>query len=60
MSLKKIKKIYFVCWLWWVSVAAQGLSLVAARRGYSPVEVCGLIAVASLVGEPRFQAQGSN
>ena len=39
-------------WLHWVSVAARGLSLVAASRGLLFVAVCGLlIAVASLVAE---------
>ena len=41
-------------------MAAHGLSPVAARRGYSAVEVCGLIAVASLAVEPRLQVQGFN
>ena len=37
----------------------RGLSLVAARRGYSLVVVHGLLVVAaSLVPEHRFQAQG--
>ena len=37
------------------SLAESRLSLVAASRGYSVVEVCGLlIAVASLVAEPRL------
>ena len=39
-------------WLCWVFVAARGLSLVAASRGYSLVSVPGLlIAMASLVAE---------
>ena len=47
---------FFVCfffWLRWVSVAARGLSLVAASRGRLLfVEVRGLLlAVASLVAE---------
>ena len=42
--------IYF--WLCWVFVAAHGLSLVVASRGYSSVVVHRLlIAVASLVAE---------
>ena len=45
--------IYF--WLRWVFVAAHGLSLVAASRGYSSVAVRRLlIAVASLVAEHRL------
>ena len=39
-------------WLCWVFVAARGLSLVVASRGYSLVAVRGLLlAVASLVAE---------
>ena len=42
--------IYF--WLCWVIVAARGLSLVVASRGYSSSRYTGLlIAVASLVAE---------
>ena len=42
--------IYF--WFHWVFVAAHGLSLVVAGRGYSLVVVCGpFTAVASLVAE---------
>ena len=42
--------VYF--WLHWVFMAACGLSLVVASRGYSLVAVCRLlIAVASLVAE---------
>ena len=45
--------IYF--WLRWVFIAACGLSLVAASRGYSFIAVRGLlIAVASLVAEHRL------
>ena len=44
--------IYFIVWLCWVFTAACGLSLLAARRGYSLVAVRGLlIAVDFLVGE---------
>ena len=50
--------IYF--WLHWVSIAAHGLSLVAASGGYSSLRCTGffLIAVASLVVEHRLQAHG--
>ena len=42
--------IYF--WLHWVFVAARGLSLVAASRGYSSLQLCELlITVASLAVE---------
>ena len=45
---------FFFFWLCWVFVAVHGLSLVAARGGYS-VAVRGLlIAVASLVAEHRL------
>ena len=42
---KKASKIIFVydLWLHWVFTAARGLSRVAASRGYSLVEVCGLL-----------------
>ena len=45
---------YFgLCWLF---IAAHGLFLVVASRGYSLVGMCGLlIAVASLVSEQRLQ-----
>ena len=42
-------------WLCWVFVAARGLSLVAASRGYSLVAVRGLLTmVASLAAENRL------
>ena len=41
----------------WVFVAARGLSLIAASRGYSVVVLRLLIAVASLV-EHRLPARG--
>ena len=43
-------------WLHLVFIAVRGLSVVAAREGYSIVAVWGLLtAVASLVAEHRFQ-----
>ena len=51
--LLKKKKLFIDFWLCWVSVAVQAFSLVAARWGYSPVAVSGLLlAVASPVTEP--------
>ena len=48
----------FLFWLHWVFIAARGLSLVVASRGYSLVEVHGLlIAVASLTAKHRLQAR---
>ena len=45
----------FYFWLCWVSVAARGLSLIAAHGGFSLTAVCRLlIAVASLVREHRL------
>ena len=42
----------FIFWLWWVFVAARGLSLVAESRAYSAVVVHRLsIELASLVAE---------
>ena len=42
-------------WLHWVFIAALGLSLLVASRGYSLVAARGLlIAVTSLVMEHRF------
>ena len=42
---------FFFFWLCWVFIALQGLYLVVASRGYSPVMVCGLlIVVASIAG----------
>ena len=50
--------IYF--WLCWIFVAAQGLSLVAASGGYSPVSVHGLlIEVASLLQGTGSRHTGS-
>ena len=52
----KILFIYFIIYFWlhWVFIAAHGLSVVAASRGYSVV-VCGLlIAMASLVEEHQL------
>ena len=44
-------------WLCWVSVAACGLSLIAASRDHFLVVVCGLlIVVASLGAEHRLQS----
>ena len=40
--------------LHWVFVAARGLSLVAASRGYSSLRCAGLIVVVSLVVEHRL------
>ena len=51
-------KIYFLIqfWLYWVFIAACGLSLVAGSEGYSLVTVPGiLIAAASLVAEHKLQ-----
>jgi len=46
-------------WLWWVFVAACGLSLVVVSGGYCLVAVQGLLtAVASLVVEHRLKAFG--
>ena len=43
--------LFFFFWLCWVFIALQGLYLVVASRGYSPVMVCGLlIVVASIAG----------
>ena len=48
-------QIYLFIWLHWVFVAACGLSLVVASRGYSFIAVCKLlIAMASLVAEHRL------
>ena len=42
-------------WSWLVFVAALGLSLVAASKGYSLIAVCGfLIAVGSLAAEEKL------
>ena len=47
-------------WLWWVFVAATGLSLAVVRGGYSVLVVLGLlIAVASLVVELGLEAWAS-
>ena len=55
--------LFIYLWLRWVFVAARGLSLVAAREGYSSLRCSGiyivavrglLIAVASLVVEHRL------
>ena len=49
------KKCIFCFWLCWVFVFTHGLSLVALSRGYSLVELFGLlIAVAFLVVEHRL------
>ena len=54
-SLKKKKKIIFIFWLWWVFVAAHGLSLVTVSRGCSSQQVCGLLTMmASVVAEHRL------
>ena len=51
----KFFKLFICFWLCWVFIAACGLSLVAASRGYSLVAVWGLlIAMASFVEAPRF------
>jgi len=51
--------IYLILWLWWVFVAACGLSLVVVSGGYCLVAVQGLLtAVASLVVEHRLKAFG--
>ena len=53
-------KFIYLFWLCWVFVAARGLSLVAASRGYSSLPCKGfslqglLIEVASLVAEHGF------
>ena len=54
-------RIYFIFWLWRVSVAARRLSLVAVNRVSLFVPVCGLLtAVASLLMEHRLSdAQAS-
>ena len=57
------KLIYFILfiyfWLHWVFVAAHGLSLVAASRGYSSLQVRVLLSVvASLAAEQGLQARG--
>ena len=50
-----ILKIFIYFWLCWVFVAVHGLFSSVASRGYSPVEVRGLlIAVVSLAVEHRF------
>ena len=42
----------FIFWLWWVFVAARGLSLVAESGGYTLIAALGQpFAVASLVAE---------
>ena len=47
----KVLFFYIFYWLYWVFVAPRGLSLGAASRGYSLVELHGLlIAVASCCG----------
>ena len=47
----KVLFFIFFCWLYWVFVAPRGLSLVAVSRGYSLVELHGLlVAVASPCG----------
>ena len=52
--------ICFLFWLCWASIAAQGLSLVVGRGGYSLVAVHGLlIAVASLFVAQGLQSSGS-
>ena len=51
--------IYLIWWLWWVFVAACGLSLVVVSGGNCLVAIQGpLIAVASLVVEHRLKAFG--
>ena len=46
-------------WLCWVFVASLGFSVVAVSRDCSLVVMLGLlIAVSSLVAEPRLQARG--
>ena len=48
----------FLFWLHWVFISARGLYRVVASRGYSLVEVHGLlIAVASLIAKHRLQAR---
>ena len=50
-----ILKIFIYFWLCWVFVAVHRLFSSVASRGYSPVEVRGLlVAVVSLVAEHRF------
>ena len=53
--------IYLIHWLCWIFIAARGLSLVAANRGYSLAAVGRLLnAVASLAEDHRFySAQAS-
>ena len=54
ISLNFLHSIFFF-WLRWVSVAAHGLSLVAASEGLLFIVMCGLLtAVASLVAEHRL------
>ena len=51
--------VYLILWLWWVFVAACGLSLVVVSGGCCLVAVRGLlIAVASFVVEHRLKAFG--
>ena len=55
-SALKGKFFFFSFWLFWVFVAAHGLSLVAAGGSFSLVAVHGLITVvASLVAEHGLQ-----
>ena len=54
-SFLNICILFFYCWLHWVFVATDGVSLVAENRGYSLVAVHRLLfVVASLVVEHRF------
>ena len=54
LSFKKGLFISSVFWLWWVCVAAHGLSQVAASRGHSAAVCRSLIAVGSLAEEHRL------
>ena len=45
---------FYLFWLCWIFVALHRLSLVVARVGYSALWCEDLIAVASLVTEPRI------
>ena len=50
-----LRFIYLMFWSWLVFVAALGLSLVVASKGYSLIAVCGfLIAVGSLAAEEKL------
>ena len=45
-----------IFWLWWVLIAARGLSPVVVRGNYSLWRAWASVAVASLVAEHRLQS----